>query len=114
MPDRFLSDAAMDYTAIYGRGAGCCGDEDFALYMFLCCGGVRLVCYEDDTVYLDPRDLSRQGSSSVSSQTESVCPLCGVPVSVGQPYTAWATWGQAAASPWAWTIRPDAWPQPFR
>jgi hypothetical protein len=108
-----VPDTAMDYQAIYGRGAHCCGDEDFALYRFLCCESVRLVCYEDDIVYLDPNDLSRQGSYFVSSRDGTSCPVCGAPTSLDETFFTRATWSEAAASLWSWTILHHAWPPEF-
>ena len=58
----------------------CCGDED--LYPFKCsrCGRVMVFCYECDTLYGEPRDLSRRGwevNHFEAGKPIFSCPGCG-------------------------------------
>ncbi|MQA85255.1 MAG: hypothetical protein GEV03_11675 [Streptosporangiales bacterium] len=107
-----------DYEEIIRRGGVNGGDEDFILIKCPHCGYLYLHDYEIDTVYTNPDDLGqRQDVDLARPDTihrvacgEAIPGACDTTRRRGKPDPLGVTWDEAAHSPWAWTIRPDAWP----
>jgi len=108
---KYVPETAIDYDAVFSRGAKSYDDEDFALCKCPRCGHVYLMDYEVDNLYLDGNDPSK--IINVASDDPVICVTCRTPIPSGRWVGPLAedrfmvTWEELAASAWSWiAIKP--------
>ena len=109
LSDCFVPESAIDYDAVMARGGANSGDEDFAFFKCPACKAVYLMEYEDDTVYLDGRDLSQRLGTAAIDQG-FICTHChrlipnGIWIGPRAEERFQVTWRELQASAWAWAV----------
>jgi hypothetical protein len=108
----YVEESEIDYDKIFSAGGANCGDEDFALFACPFCHRIYLLEYEVDTVYTDPKDLTKR----IPVYNSFTCVDCANPM----PEGGWAgpkvaqkfrvPYDDALKSDWAWILIPRASP----
>src|ERR1051326_6056419 len=104
-----VPEEAIDYDEVFRRGGRNLGDEVFALFKCPNSHCIYLLEYEDESVFLDPNDLSRRVPVYERSFP---CVACGQQIPDDEPWIGTkasprfgVTWAELETSGWSWVAR---------